>query len=251
MANEQSFEYSNRFGGLVLEFWRRVTSPELSLLEARFIEQKLEVAPPAVLLDVACGLGRHAVELASRGFLVTGIDLSEECIDQARKAASHLAEPCEFILADMRQLSAVEQYDGLYCFGNSFGYLSPQATGDFLGRLAHALRSGGRAILDVGVVAEALLPTYHKRIEMTAGDITMVAVNHYDAVQSRMHTDLVFLQGKKMETRTTVQYVYTAGELRRMTEAAGLRYVAAYGTVSGEGFELGSDRFLLVSEKTP
>ncbi|HCY89433.1 MAG TPA: class I SAM-dependent methyltransferase, partial [Chitinophagaceae bacterium] len=45
--------------------------------------QYLKPAPGSVMLDVACGTGRHAIELADKGFDVTGIDLSQQSIEQA------------------------------------------------------------------------------------------------------------------------------------------------------------------------
>ena len=43
------------------------------------------VAPTARVLDLGCGKGRHALELARRGFSVTGVDRTAQFVDQARQ----------------------------------------------------------------------------------------------------------------------------------------------------------------------
>src|SRR5580693_9318148 len=89
------------FRGVALEFWRRAMSPEHTRAEADFLEKVLAAAPSAQLLDVPCGNGRHAVELAGRGYRLTGVDSSEEFIAEARHAS---ALPIRWILGDMRGL---------------------------------------------------------------------------------------------------------------------------------------------------
>ncbi|MGI9070635.1 MAG: class I SAM-dependent methyltransferase [Bryobacteraceae bacterium] len=73
------------FRGVALELWRRVTSPEQTRTEVEFLEQVLRIAAGAKLLDVPCGNGRHALEFSGRGYLMTGVDQSEEFIAEARE----------------------------------------------------------------------------------------------------------------------------------------------------------------------
>ncbi len=107
------------FSGVALEFWRRAMSPEQTRREADFLAKVLTCPPPSRLLDVPCGNGRHAVELAGRGYQLTGVDSSEEFIAEAR-AATPL--PIRWLLGDMRELPWSGEFDGAYCSGNSFAY---------------------------------------------------------------------------------------------------------------------------------
>ena len=59
----------------------------------------LKCAEGSRMLDVACGKGRHSIQLAGKGFKVTGIDLSEDSI---REAKEHENENLEFFVHDMR-----------------------------------------------------------------------------------------------------------------------------------------------------
>lgn len=98
------------------------------LNEARsFIDNWLQAHPlpnNAHLLDLACGRGRHAVQLADNGYRVTGIDLSKENIAFAN---NHFArEGLNFVQGDMRDDLGNRQYDAVVNLFTSFGYFNTQ-----------------------------------------------------------------------------------------------------------------------------
>ena len=76
------------FSGVVVDFWLSVPNVEQNRSEADYIQRLFRLAPGARVLDVPCGGGRHAVELAARGFEVSGVDLSPEFLEAARTAAT-------------------------------------------------------------------------------------------------------------------------------------------------------------------
>ncbi|GAA1311478.1 class I SAM-dependent methyltransferase [Saccharothrix xinjiangensis] len=82
--------YVDFFTELPNEFWRRAVPPEVTVEEIDFVEERLDLAPRSLVLDVPCGSGRHSLELARRGHRVTGVDLSAEAIGHARRAATDL-----------------------------------------------------------------------------------------------------------------------------------------------------------------
>src|SRR5690606_4994425 len=87
-----------------------------------FIEKLLNhLQPPASskMLDIACGDGRHAVQLADYGYNVTGIDLSHLSIEKAKASENdHL----EFHVHDMRMPFYINYFDYAFNFFTSFGY---------------------------------------------------------------------------------------------------------------------------------
>jgi len=74
----QSNWQTNFFRGAALDAWRRFVNPENIRADADFLERALHLNPGARLLDVPCGNGRHAIELAGRGYRMTGLDQSAE-----------------------------------------------------------------------------------------------------------------------------------------------------------------------------
>ena len=76
--------YETFFHGVTLDLWRRAIPPEHTKAETQFLIQNLNCAPGEHLLDVPCGNGRLAFELAKRGYRVTGVDIADEFIEEAR-----------------------------------------------------------------------------------------------------------------------------------------------------------------------
>lgn len=128
----------------------------------------LQPQPQRLMLDVACGKGRHAVELAAKGNRVTGIDISANSI-----AAARLLENAdlEFYRHDMRLPFRINYYHYAFNLFTSFGYFRTQREHDAaLRTIAQSLQKGGFFVFDYlnsHYVAEHLVPAEEKTIEGT------------------------------------------------------------------------------------
>src|SRR2546430_16054007 len=114
--------YEDFFHGVTLDLWRKAVPAEQTKGEAEFLNKNLGCEPGARVLDIPCGNGRLSFELAQRGYQVTGVDISEEFIKEAKSIAKEQRVPVEFNLGDMRSVEGQSVYDAAYCFGNSFGF---------------------------------------------------------------------------------------------------------------------------------
>ena len=167
--------YESFFTPLALDFWRAAVPASATAEEADFLVKHLGVAPRARLLDLPAGFGRHALALVRRGYRVTGIDIAPEAIESARREAGELGIEADFLVGDMRSAPPGAPYDGAYCFGNSFGYLSHEDTKSFVRNVFHAIRPGGRWAIDTGCAAESLLPSARTAASRPAGSPTACA----------------------------------------------------------------------------
>ena len=233
------------FRGVALDAWRRITTPEMTRSDADFLEKTLGAVKGAHLLDIPCGNGRHAIELANRGYQMTGLDLSEEFIAEAQSKSAAV----RWVRGDMRALSWEAEFDGAYCFGNSFGYFGAAEARAFLAAVARALRPGAKLVIDGGMAAESILPNRVSSRWFRLGDLFMLSENRYDPMESRMDIDYTFVHDGKVETRPTSSYCFTTGELCRMHRDAGLEPVELLSSMTGEPYQLGSPRLILVSAK--
>ena len=172
--------YQNFFHGIVLDLWRKAVSPEQTRAEVDFLVRILQLSTGAAVLDVPCGSGRHAIELASRGMRMTGVDLATEEIAEARARAAAAALTLDWHHRDMRDLPWQTAFDGGYCLGNSFGYLDSTGTRTFVQAVARALKVGARFVLDSGMVAESVLPNLKAREWTQVDDILFLEANRYD-----------------------------------------------------------------------
>jgi SAM-dependent methyltransferase len=116
---------------------------------ARFVDalvDRLRPANGAKALDLGCGGGRHARQLASHGMNVTGLDLSEASIRTAR-AFEHRG--LRFARHDMRRPFGNEAFDCVFNLFTSFGYFDDPAEHlAVVGNMARSLKAGGRLVLD-------------------------------------------------------------------------------------------------------
>ena len=107
----------------------------------------LNMPATARVLDLACGKGRHAIQLANKGFQVTGIDLSARNISLAKEAVSE--ENLLFYTHDMRNALTFGRFDYIFNIFTSFGYFETDEEHlKSLQNISVALRSEGTFVLD-------------------------------------------------------------------------------------------------------
>lgn len=159
---------------------------------------------------------------------MTGVDLSATFLDEARQAAAAANRTIEWRHSDMRQLPWIGEFDGAFCFGNSFGYLEPEGMREFTAAVARTLKPGARFALQTGTAAESLLPSIAEREWYQMGDVWMLIANEYDAANSCLDTRYTFLRGGVTETRESTHWVYTAAEIQRLLAQHGLLTEALY-----------------------
>lgn len=76
-----------------------------------FLVEKLNLNGNERILDLACGFGRHSLELARRGFAVIGVDITSDYVEYASAQASNERLNAHFILSDIRQLEFENEFD--------------------------------------------------------------------------------------------------------------------------------------------
>ncbi len=138
---------------------------------ANFIDNLIDFLKPidgATMLDVACGKGRHSMQLASKGFNVTGIDLSAESIANALQSES---ETLHFFEHDMRLPFYINYFDFAFNFFTSFGYFNTQREHDNAIRsIATAIKPGAVFVMDylnVNLASKAGIIEIEQKIDST------------------------------------------------------------------------------------
>jgi 2-polyprenyl-3-methyl-5-hydroxy-6-metoxy-1,4-benzoquinol methylase len=115
----------------------------------KFITKLIDYLKPgkeSLMLDIACGRGRHSRILASMGFDVTGIDLAVESITEAKK---HETENLHFFVHDMRLPFWINYFDYAFNFFTSFGYFNTRREYDnSIRTIAQSIKPGGIFVLD-------------------------------------------------------------------------------------------------------
>jgi 2-polyprenyl-3-methyl-5-hydroxy-6-metoxy-1,4-benzoquinol methylase len=224
---------------------------ELTRAEVDFIVDRLHLQPGARVLDLACGHGRHATELAGRGFRVTGADISQSVLNVARERAGARGLDARWLALDMRDLDARSEFDGVFNFASAFGYY-PREEDDrqVLERVARSLVPGGRFLMET-MNAQWLLRNFTPRAERTLESGTHVLEERsYDKETSRSSATWILTRpdGSKSEMRHSMR-VYTSPELCGMLGDAGLGVDGIWGGVDGSEHTVDRRRLLIRARK--
>jgi SAM-dependent methyltransferase len=238
------------FTGPMVEGWLRAMPEEETRKEVDFIQTVLGVSPPARLLDVPCGGGRHSLPLAARGYQMTGVDLSEGFLAAARSAAVTGPGQVTWEQREMRDLPWSAAFDGAFSMGNSFAYYDEQGNADFLRAVARALKPGARFVLDTSYLTEGLLPVLQERAWAPVGDNTLwLWDRRYDPADGRLHVEYTTIQDGNVQKWPMSARLYTYREIRRLAEEAGFADLHGYSSLTRDPFVFGSRRLLLVGTR--
>ena len=244
--------WSTFFDGAALELWRQAIPREVTEREVALLWDLLGLAPGSRVLDVPCGNGRHALELAARGAVVSGLDFSAEFVEEARARALRDGLPATFERRDMRDLDADAAFDAVICMGNSFGYLAGDENVEFLHRAARALAPGGRFVLQTASTAETALYEFTAEDEHETAGMTLRSVSTFDPLRGTQRVEYTFTTkngSRPTEVKTAEYRIYTVRQLCEILRAAGLVGIEALGDLDGSPFELGCHHVHLLGSK--
>ena len=222
-----------------------------SLLEAR------GVGTGSAVLDLNCGIGRHAIHLAKLGYTVVGVDISPRYVERGRElAAEHgVANSSEFLVLDARRIGEAlsgRQFDAVINMWTSLGYHDDETDSSTLRQCRGLMRSGGIFVLETGFrdwIVRHFQPSGVVRVR----NLLLLEERKLDLETSRSEAVWTFLEktGEKHRLRAEIQVsnrLYSLHELIALFEEAGWRYLAAYRDFELRAPSIDGNRLILVCE---
>ena len=214
-------------------------SARRSAREVEFVAKICGLAPGARMLDAGCGVGRHALEFARRGYITTGVDLSEEMLELARERAKGVSA-VSFVEADLRSLNLAREFDAAVLLDSTLGLHEDGETVEILRRLSASLVPGGRLVVEV-LNRDFVLDEMPARKWLETPVAVILDDVSFHAETSRLRIKRsVAPHGQKAVEFSYSLRLYALHELRVLVSMAGFEVVEVSGSIHQRGAYLGS-----------
>ena len=217
---------------------------------AAFIDKLIAYLKPAqgcTMLDVACGKGRHSIQLANKGYDVTGIDLSDDSI---REALQYETERLHFYRHDMRLPCWINYFDYAFNFFTSFGYFKTRRENDNAIRtIAQAIKTKGIFVMDylnVHFAEDHLVHQSEKQVE----DVNFIITKWYD--ETHFYKKIIVEDEALQEPLVFTEKVakFSLGDLTEMFAYQGLQIQEVFGDYNFSNYDVRkSPRLVMIAKK--
>jgi len=240
----------------ILELLGRLAKAEEEATQLKSIFDELGVPENGLVLDLACGVGRHSIALAKHGFRVVGIDVSPEYIAKAKELAAieGVSRRCRFVTGDMRRLKDFlggHRFDATICMFTSLGYYDPETDRDVLTQVKEL--STDRGVLVVEMMNKSYAENNLTRKRFSRAEETLrLEESFFDKETSRLRGvwRLYRPRGPDLEYVGSIRFdnrLYTRRELVELAESAGWENNRVYGGLDKGEFEEDSKKAVLIA----
>ena len=207
------------------------------------------LSPGAAVLDLCCGVGRHALALARKGFRVTGVDRTRAYLDRAAAQAQERNLDVEFVCEDMRLFQRPGAFDAAIWFYTSIGFFEDDAEDlRVMERVFASLKPGGVLAIETRG-REDVRRDFQERDWHEREDELILEERAPSEDWSRMEVRWIRVHGaKRGEARFNLR-LYSSLELKGMLTRAGFREVETRGDLDGRPYDEEATRLVLLARK--
>jgi SAM-dependent methyltransferase len=208
------------------QYWdlafRSETKPEADFIQA--VCSKYCAFPVRRMLEPGCGGGRLVVEMAARGYDVTGFDLSEPAVNYLNQRLRRRGLQANVVLADMADFRFLRRFDLAFNTFNTFRHLTSEAAArSHLEAVAASLRPGGVYILGLHLLPPDADPEDCERWSARHGNTKVTVTLRVLSFDRRRRIEvirfnlLVRSATRTLRLRSDYDYrIYTAGQFRKL-----------------------------------
>src|ERR1035437_4513204 len=192
-----------------------------------FICDVLELNDGAKVLDLFCGSGRHSLELARRGYSVTGIELNHDYLELGKKLSKAIENAPNFIQGDIRYVEYGEGYDAAIVMYQSFGYFSDDEDNLVLRKVYNALNIEGKFLIEI-LNRDWILNNFVEIQETEVEGILMVEKRKFDKLTNRNNFIIQRHEKDGIITKKGSWRLYTANEMINILRSLGFQFLGGY-----------------------
>lgn len=216
------------------------------------IQRNIDIRTGAKVLDVACGAGRHSLHLAKRGFHVTGFDLSEFLINEAKRSLADAKEndlKVKFLIKDMRKFNFKNSFDLAVNIFTSFGYFdNDEENFNVIKNISGSLRKGGYFVFDF-INSENIKNTLVPKSRKKFGDIEVIQKRRIE--NGFIIKDITVKKSGEIRYFNEILKLYNSKELIKYFNKFNFNIKKLFGDYYGNKFhEKKSKRLIIIAQKT-
>ncbi len=203
--------------------------------EVDFIEKEINFDKNSRILDIGCGTGRHALELAKKGYSVNGVDLSSAMIDKALKKAADEGLQIDFQQRDALNISYQNEYDLVYmiCEGAFPLMETDEMNFQILKNASQALKKNGKLIF---TTLNGLYPLFHSLENFIHSNSSIQNNNHnrFDlmTLRDKYQLEIEDDDDNKIILNCNERY-YVPSEITWLLKSLGFNEIGIYGCQLG------------------
>lgn len=237
------------------KFWEKMTPVLFPLTRIEAASEEIDAVlslseiQSGAILDMGCGIGRHSLELARRGFQVTGVDRTQIYLSKAAQQADGQGLDIKFIKADMRDFQSEEEFDGALSLFTTFGYFeAPAENQQVIHNIYEALKSRGVLVMDM-MGKEILARIFLERGWQQVGDYYFLEERSISRDWSWIENRWILIGDDEHYEMEVSHWVYSAAELKAMLMVSGFRDIQIYGDLAGAPYDISAKRLVAVAKK--
>jgi ubiquinone/menaquinone biosynthesis C-methylase UbiE len=223
---------------------------EITQLEVDFLINECGLQPQSQILDLCCGTGRHALQLAKLGYAITGQDISADFLRIAEEKSAQSGLSIEWVNRDMRDIPFEDKFDLVFIMFGAWGYFEEDHENQAVFKAIHrALKANGHFILDFfnrDWILRHFQPERWAEREMGH----YLERRQFDVQAGRLKTESVFIyrDGSTVQWETSTR-AYTLQEIENMLQRTGFSIMNVYGSLDKQPYNLNTPRMLLHAQK--
>lgn len=220
-----------------------------------FLIEKLDLNGNERILDLACGFGRHSIELARRGYTVTGVDITPDYIEYASVCALKEKLNAHFILSDIRRIEFENEYDlVLNMADGAIGYLENEEENlKIFDVVSKALKSGGKHFMDIMNADYAKSHFPCKLWDEGEKGLTLSEFEWDKETKTMLYGQLDYSYGETLNKPVIEEgnptRLYSLGEIHDIMEKRKMAVKESYGDYNGNPYSENKIQLMVISEK--
>jgi SAM-dependent methyltransferase len=217
--------------------------------EVEHLTNLLNLRQDSIICDMCCGVGRHSLELARRGFKVTGVDRTRSYLRGAKKKADAEGLDIQFVNEDIRDFCRLDSFDVVLNLYTSFGYFEKRDDERVaLKNIYKSIKSGGKFVIEL-MGKEVLARIFQERDWREEDGIILLEERkigeNWDFIESRW---ILIKDGERFECKFYPR-IYSAVELCELLGSCGFDRVDTYGGLDGSPYDQKASRLVVVGCK--